>query len=355
MLVAPLDWGLGHSTRCIPIIKHLLNYGCSVIIGSEGAQKKLLELEFPQLLFIPLKGYRIHYAKSKRLLLIKILCQLPKILFSVKKEHSWLQKAVIEHSIDAIISDNRFGLWHHSIPSIFLTHQLQIKGPSKWVEMLLRKVNYHHINRFTACWIPDFEGVPNLAGALSHPTILPKIPVKYLGALSRLAVQAPFQSPYDLLIIISGPEPQRTLLEDKLLAQLKNFKGSTLIVRGLPGSNQKIDSFNNVRIENHLNLAELERVFNECRYIISRAGYTTVMDIVKLRKKAILVPTPGQTEQEYLAVHLQNQQICIAFEQDKFNLEHALQKASTFNYQLPAFTMDAYKEVVDNFLHSLRT
>ena len=353
MLVAPLDWGLGHSTRLIPIIERLIETGCTVIIAAEGKQKTLLELEFPQLLFIPLTGYRVQYTKSKRLLPIKILGQLPKISKSIKKEHQWLKETVSVQSIDAVISDNRYGLWHSTIPSIFITHQLQVKGPNKWIEILMRKVNYQHINRFTACWVPDFEGIPNLAGSLSHPEELPLIPIKYVGALSRFELRKNVEIKYDLLIILSGPEPQRTILEERLLIELKRFQGTALFVRGLPGSNQQVDSFNKVSIVNHLPATELELAFQQSNLIIARAGYTTVMDVVKLHKKSILIPTPGQTEQEYLAIHLQQQNICLSFRQKDFNLQTALDKTSTFNYRLPEFNMNMYRNLVDEFITSL--
>jgi uncharacterized protein (TIGR00661 family) len=354
VLIAPLDWGLGHTTRCIPIIKHLLENNCSVIIGTEGAPKKLLELEFPQVQFLPLQGYRMNYSKSKRLLPLKILCQLPKIWNSVRKERKWLQKIAKEHSLDAVISDNRYGLQHPSVPSIFVTHQLQIKGHNKWLETFLLKLNYHYINSYNTCWVPDFEGKKNLAGALSHPRKLPLVPVKYLGTLSRFEPRESANR-YDVLVVISGPEPQRTLFESIVLKHLENSSERVLIVRGLPGAADKPGNFNQVQIQNHLNAADMEQAFNESDFIISRAGYTTLMDVVKLKKKAILIPTPGQTEQEYLGRHLQEQSICLAFDQNKFNLHEALSKARSFDYQFPLFDMNAYKTVIDELLTSLRS
>jgi hypothetical protein len=139
ILVAPLDWGLGHATRCIPIIRELLVQDCDVWLAGEGAQEQLLKNEFPELPFLDLPGYRIRYAKTKRGLLWKMIQQGPKMQQAIRYEHRWLKKAVKEHGFDAVISDNRYGLYHSSVPSFFITHQLTIKSPlGKWTEKILQ-------------------------------------------------------------------------------------------------------------------------------------------------------------------------------------------------------------------------
>ena len=185
ILVAPLDWGLGHATRCIPVIYELLKQGSEVWLAGEGAQEILLKQEFPGLPFLPLKGYRVRYSGSGAGLFRAIFFQVPGILKTIKKENEWLKKVVNEYQFDAIIADNRFGLYHSSIVSVFITHQLRIKTPmGKWSEYLMQKMNYRYINRFTECWIPDEEN--KLAGELSHPAVMPAIPSYYVGVLSRL-------------------------------------------------------------------------------------------------------------------------------------------------------------------------
>lgn len=349
VLVAPLDWGLGHSTRCIPLIKHLQSLDCKVIVAAEGATEKLLKQEFPSLQFVHLNGYRIEYASDKRFLGAKILMQLPKIYQAIQHEHTWLKNIVTQHNIDIVISDNRYGLWHKDVRCVFITHQLLIKAPFAFAENLLQKINYHFINKFAECWVPDEQGNLNLAGLLSHPAVLPKVRVKYLGTLSRLALKQT-SAVNNLLIVLSGPEPQRTFLENTLLNQLQTFDGKALFVRGLPGEVKTLSSFKDVRIVNHLSSAEMEAAFNESELIISRSGYTTVMDICKLHKKAILIPTPGQTEQEYLASHLYKQGWCLTVEQDVFNLHEVLHRASNFPFNLPTFVTDTYKKVVEDFI-----
>ena len=313
----------------------------------------MLRAEFPTLQFLHLKGYRIRYSNHKRFLPIKILWQLPKILNTVIKEHRWLKKTIIKHSIDAVISDNRYGLWTKRIPAVFITHQLQIKGPNKWIERVLRKVNYQQINKFQNCWVPDYCNSPNLAGKLSHPIKLPSISVEYIGALSRFTLNTKSTIIYDVMILVSGPEPQRTIFEKLVTRQLVNFTGKALLVRGLPAENEIPKSFEQLTIVNHLPAIEIAAAIQASNFVISRAGYTTIMDMVKLGKKCILVPTPGQTEQEYLAFNLQDQGICMAAKQQHFNLEKCLRTAENFSYRLPHYNMEVYKEVIERWLQQI--
>jgi uncharacterized protein (TIGR00661 family) len=353
ILVAPLDWGLGHATRSIPIITYLLQSGCKVIIAAEGAQEKLLKTEFPHLMFVPLAGYRIKYASDKRYFSLKIISQLPKIVRAIKKENKWVGEFISRNRVDAIISDNRYGLFNPTVPSVFVTHQLLIKAPFSILEKLLQKINYRLISRFRTCWVPDQSGDVNIAGQLSHPQTFPKPPVEYLGGLSRLEKKADVEREYDLLVILSGPEPQRSVLENKMMKELLSFHGAVLLVRGLPGNEEKLLAAKNIIVRNHMAADELAVAFNASELIVSRSGYTTIMDILKLNKKAVLIPTPGQTEQEYLAQHLEQQGWCINISQDDFSLEVLLRRTQSFEYKLPQLDLEIYKSVVDGFLEKL--
>ena len=349
VLVAPLDWGLGHATRCIPIIRGLLSNGFQVVLAAEGVQASLLHTEFPDLLILPLVGYRVRYSNKKWMLPFTILRQLPGLFTIIKKEHSWLQKAIKEHKIDLVISDNRYGLSTRVIPCIFITHQLTIKAPFRWLENLLRKINYHYINQFTACWVPDVAEDKNAAGLLSHPTLLPHTKVHYLGLLSRFQL-TPISKKYEYCILLSGPEPQRTLLEKKLLLGLDQIKGPILFVRGKPGSHEYVAVPENVIIKNHLPGNELQLAILQSEYIISRSGYTTIMELLSLQKKAILIPTPGQTEQEWLADWLQKQNLCITVAQANFDLVGSIKKAESFSFEtlsLPLFKGSQINELLD--------
>jgi UDP-N-acetylglucosamine transferase subunit ALG13 len=355
ILVAPLDWGLGHATRCIPVINELRRQGCDVWVAGEGPQEMLLKQEFPDLPFIPLPGYRVNYAQSASGMLWSMFSQSGKILAAIKQENNWMKKMVSEHGFDAVISDNRYGLYHKNIRSVFITHQLTIKSPlGKWTEKLLQKINYHYINRFSACWVPDEGGENNLAGELSHPIKKPGTPIRYIGPLSRSKTQHEISSsPLEpvplkreaggkdhLLIILSGPEPQRTILENKIIEDIAHYPATATIVRGLPAVSTIIPSTNSIKFYNHLPAEELNKEMSLAEYIISRSGYSSIMDITKLQKKSILIPTPGQTEQEYLGQYLLQKEFALCISQKEFLLTKALQKAERFSYQLPSFPGD---------------
>ncbi len=353
ILIAPLDWGLGHATRCIPIIRQLQKKYCHIFIAAEGAQLKLLQQEFPFATFLHLPGYQIKYAKSKRFFLIKILFQIPKILSRIKKENNWLKKIIDKHEMDAVISDNRYGLYSKKIPCVFMTHQLKVAAPSAWLEHKIRKINYSYIEPFKECWVPDLSSKKNLAGKLSHPhTKLPK--AKYIGILSRFEKKNFVEKKYDWLIVLSGPEPQRTLLEKKLLNQIKNLNGKILFVRGKPESEESIlVENNNCVVKNHLATNEMQQAFEESETIISRSGYTTVMEILSLQKKSILIPTPGQTEQEYLAKHLMKENWCYSFKQSEKDYSNHFNEAKKFNYQYPDLEESKLEKVIADLLRSL--
>lgn len=353
ILVAPLDWGLGHATRCIPLIKHLLQLNCKVLIAAEGKIENLLKNEFPHVEFIRLKGYHIQYSVNKRLFPLKIIGQVPKILKAISQEHKLLEQLIKKQTIHAVISDNRYGLFNPAIPSVFITHQLQIKTGLKGLDFLARQLNYRFLKHFSTCWVPDFEGTPNIAGSLSHPKQLPAIPVKYLGSLSRLNAIEVKEIKFKACIILSGPEPQRSIFEEVIVAQLKVINYPILLVRGLPGSTQQLVLPDNISVKNHVTAEDLERAFAESELIISRSGYTTVMDVLKLNKKSILVPTPGQTEQEYLAKQLYKQHWAFYIQQPSFHLKTAIDTAAKFPYNFPELPMDNYQVVVAAFIKSL--
>ncbi|MDX2049495.1 MAG: glycosyltransferase [Chitinophagaceae bacterium] len=353
ILIAPLDWGLGHATRCIPIIGLLIQKGCKVFIAASGKTEKLLRTEFPTAEFIHLKGYNIRYPAKMGAFTLKIIFQIPKILRAVRHERRWLNKLINEKKADIVISDNRFGLYHPGAVSIIITHQLMIRtGLGKWADLFIQHLNYRYIRRFTHCWVPDFENPNNnLAGILSHAPQLPNN-ASYIGGLSRFET-GNFELKYNALLVLSGPEPQRTEWEEMILKQLSESDEKVLVIRGLPGENTVAPSFNNTETVNHLNARRMNEAFLQSEFIISRSGYTTIMDIIKLRKKAILIPTPGQTEQEYLASYLMSKKICYSVPQKKFSFQEVLANARQFPYVQPEFNMEQYIATVSALLDTL--
>jgi len=352
ILVAPLDWGLGHATRCVAIVRHLQELNCDITIAASGKIKSLLQNEFPHLAFLDLPGYHISYSKSKRFLALKILIQIPKILKIIQFEYKWLDNILQAQHFDAVISDNRFGFYNQDVVSVFITHQLLIKTNIAWLDKKLQRLNYKYITHFKQCWIPDFEEELNIAGELSHPKILPQIPVKYLGPLSRFRKTQNNKLQFKWMAIISGPEPQRTLLEKKILDVAAITNEQFLIVRGLPGESKNNFNLANCKVFNHLSTQEMQHAIESSEYIISRCGYTTVMEVLSLQKKSVFIPTPGQTEQEYLAQHLSKQNWSYTFNQNEDFLMH-LEKAQQYQYKLPEINTELYKAVLKDFVQSL--
>lgn len=337
VLVAPLDWGLGHTTRCIPVIQELLHQDFTVLLVAEGNSANLLGKEFPSLTILSLKGYQISYSNTKAFFKVKLFSQIPKISKAIKQEHTWLKQIIEEYQIDIVVSDNRYGLYNTKIKSIFITHQLAIETGNAFTNWLVQKLNYRQTNKFDQCWIPDNEGPFEFAGKLSHPKEMPVNLTKYIGILSRFKKETAEKN-IDLLVLISGPEPQRTALENMMLLQMKKVSLKMVLVRGLPGASNKIINTNkNLQIFDHLSATELNKLIQSSKIVIARSGYSTIMDLITLQQKAILIPTPGQTEQEYLAEYLASKKYFVAAQQRGFDLVKELKNLDNVEFKiLPA-------------------
>ncbi len=346
ILVAPLNWGLGHAARCIPIINELNKLGVEVVIGADGEALELLRKEFPDLHWIRIPGHMVRY-HEKGNLTAKLLLQLPQLMMAVKAEHSLLKKIIVSEKIDAVIADNRFGLYAGTIASVFITHQTSIKLPKliAWMEPIFNGINHFFISKFDNCWIPDFEGQHNLSGDLSH-----KFPLRgntaFIGPLSRFSYQEE-KGKYDILVLLTGPEPQRTVLErlltDQLLRVVDKRAGAAslqqrlnvLLVRGITGGSAvPVSLAENFTRVDYLLTKELNEAILSSGIIVSRPGYTTIMDLAVLGRKAILIPTPGQTEQEYLAQYFMQRGIYYSAVQEGFDLVTALERAKSFTGQI---------------------
>ena len=317
ILVASLNWGLGHATRCIPIINALLEFGFEPIIASDGPALELLKKEFSSLKHIELPSYKIKYPKKGKNLKLKLLKDAPITLNAIKAEKKQIKKLVKRLKIDGIISDNRFGVYSKRIPSVFITHQLNVlSGNTTW---LSSRINQKLIKKFDECWVPDVEGQPNLSGKLGH-TKNAFLKIKYIGPISRFN-KLNVAIKYDLLVLLSGPEPQRTVLEEYLLKELKKHQGKILFVQGLVEEFQTYIKNDNITLVNFMQSDELEQAIAESDLILSRSGYTTLLDLSKMGKNAFFIPTPGQFEQEYLAKRLDDRKIIPSCKQDEFTID----------------------------------
>lgn len=321
ILVAPLNWGLGHATRCIPIIEALENNGYTPIIASDGIALQMLQKEFPHLQSLELPSYHIEYAKNGAFFKWKMIKNSPKMIDAILQEKKTIRQWIDEYDISGIISDNRLGVYSKKIPSVFITHQLNVlTGNTTWISS---KVHQHIIKKFNQCWIPDVETKPNLSGKLGHLEN-PEENIKYIGPLSRLH-RKPTDKKYDLMVILSGPEPQRGMLEAQLIQEMEHFKGKVVFIKGKIEPEQKIEQIGNVTYYNFMNTEELENTFNESEIVLCRSGYTTIMDLAQLGKKAFFIPTPGQYEQEYLAKKLKKEGLVPFAKQEDFKIENLLE------------------------------
>lgn len=328
ILLSPLDWGLGHATRCVPLIQQLIKQQNKVFVCVNDTARKIIESECPEATIIPFEGYHISYSRHPRWMMAKLLFQLPKIGWKAWREYHQLKQLVQSIKPDIIISDNRLGFRHKNIHSIYITHQLAIKTGNQLLDRIAQVCHYFYINRFHECWVPDYEGSNSLAGELSNPLRLPRIPVHYLGLLARFC-PIETEKKYKAVIVLSGPEPQRSIFEKIILSQLNSIHEKLILVRGLPTTIDSISVSPNVTVNNYLSSNELNKLMQESHVVIARSGYSTIMDLAAIHQKAVLIPTPGQTEQEYLAKYLSKHFLFETVTQQAFCLSDILYKIKT--------------------------
>jgi uncharacterized protein (TIGR00661 family) len=317
ILVAPLNWGLGHATRCIPIINGLLENGYDVILGGDGAALRLLEQEFPALKSIALPSYNISYPEDWRDFKKSMFLKLPQMYTAAKKEKKVVKQLVAEGRIHGVISDNRLGVRNINIPSVYMTHQLRVLSGS--TTFLSSKTHQKFIKKFDACWVPDYKEEPSLSGQLGHlKKMNPR--VRYIGPLSRMErKEAELEN--DILILLSGPEPQRSLLEKKLISQFYGTNKKVLLVQGNVEDTQKRATIGNIALVNYLTTSALEKAINKSDLVICRSGYTSLMDMATMNKNVFFIPTPGQFEQEYVAKRLFDMKMIASCTQDDFSVD----------------------------------
>ncbi|MBK6627295.1 MAG: glycosyltransferase [Flavobacteriales bacterium] len=296
VLVAPLDWGLGHAARCVPVVRALRARGAHPVLAADAGPLALLRAEFPELEHVRLPGITVRYAAGGSQFW-SMARQLPAMVRSVAAERAAFDRIAADLRLDAVISDQRFGVRSAQLPSVLITHQLFPFTP--FAQSALRRLNLQHVSRFDRCWVMDEPAVPGLAGELSHGTRLPPN-VRYIGPVSRMAEGAGTpRSDHRVVAVISGPEPQRTLLEAILLEQLATLPGEHLLVQGLP-QRPGTRRVGRVDVVGHLTGEALREALLGASLIVSRSGYTTLMDLAALGRSALIIPTPGQHEQEYL-------------------------------------------------------
>ncbi len=332
VLIAPLHWGMGHTTRCMPIITLMLQQQYTVYVAATAAQRALLEQEYTQLHYITSPTVTVVYGKHKWHTIYKLFGVANAFVRNIKKEHSWLQQVVQQYGIQVVLSDNRYGLYTPLCHTIFITHQLQPRNVLGTIAIrLVQKKLYQYINQYHACWVLDEPKPHHIAGTLSHPKLMPTIPTTYIGITTRLTKVNGIIL-YKLCVLLSGPEPQRGILEHIILAQLPQLQVPYVLVRGVASNAVTIPNTPYSTHYNHLTATALSLVIAQSTYVLCRSGYTTIMDMLLLGKQCILVPTPGQSEQEYLANYLHHKGLALAIQQHALHLHTALHLANTYTY-----------------------
>jgi UDP:flavonoid glycosyltransferase YjiC (YdhE family) len=332
ILIAPLDWGLGHATRCMPLIDALIQQQHNIIIAGNGDSYFLLKAQYPDLTSYELPGYNISYPSGKNAA-AQAFFQTPKILATIRAEKKITEEIIEKGNISLILSDNRYGVRNEKVKSILICHHIALQAPEGFSFMNPFFLNLHlrQIRKFDALWIPDTAGEPNLSGKLAHGIQFP-IPHHYIGIQSRFSDFKPSPSfteelDFSVLVVLSGPEPQRTYAEEKLIAALKNRNEKVLFARGRTAV-QQVHTDENITIVNYLGTNDMFVALNKAEVIICRSGYSTVMDLTVLGKQAIFIPAEGQTEQEYLAKRAEENGFGVNCPQDKLDLNSALEKFS---------------------------
>jgi UDP-N-acetylglucosamine:LPS N-acetylglucosamine transferase len=293
ILVAALDWGMGHTTRLVSLLKLLQNQENQLIFAGNSNQCQFIKAEFPEIELADLSGYEIRL-DSKKSTYWQLFRQRVKFKKAIKAENEWLAKFVTFNKVDLIISDNRYGCYHPKIKSILLTHQLNLQIP--YFRQLVNKMLRRRIEKFDVCWVPDTK-YRLLSGELSNAKL--KIPIVYIGILNRFQkLQLPIE--FEYLVILSGPEPEKTNFKEEILKQL-SVKPSSVCIVGA--------EVTGYHCHPNPTTTELAELIAKSHTVISRAGYTTLMEMVDLNKKAILIPTKGQYEQMYLANFVQHPRI----------------------------------------------
>lgn len=329
-LICVLNWGIGHASRMIPIIHLLRRYGQTVYLASDGDALVMLRREFPDIEYCVLPAYDPVYQRGESGMMPKMLSQIPKFSGAIRQEHVITERLVREKRIDIVISDNRYGCYSRRVRSILITHQLTIQMPDM-LDFLGTFVNYYNrrqLRHFYRVWVPDYKDTRNLTGALSASGTVDR---RYIGQLSRMHELAGVQQQYDIMALISGPEPQRTKFEDIMRSQLAEYPGTSLLVRGKPDGSNEIKTRGRLSEADYLDAEQLNLALQQTGLVISRSGYSTIMDLARLGKSAIFVPTPGQTEQIYLARELEKKGIALYREQRDFQLDRALSKVKLYS------------------------
>ena len=299
---------MGHATRSVPILEVLINEGFEVEMASDGAALAYLSERFPSMKLHQLPGYDVQYASST--FWGNAWSIASKVSSATQREHKSIDKIVTGFQPDIIISDNRYGCYHTSAHNIFITHQLQVPLQNLILRKLSRSMIRQKLKKFDEVWIPDVDRADRVTRSMSSPL---RENCKLIGMLSQLNSKPLPIIKNSLLILLSGPEPARTVLERRLLDFNLHNKYDVTLIRGF-SDGQKIQSNNQINVIDVAHHEALETCISSSEIIICRSGYSTIMDLTCLNRSAIFIPTPGQPEQKELGaqMHEMKRGVCIS-------------------------------------------
>ena len=322
-----------------------------VYLASDGVALHLLRAEFPHLEAFELPSYRIRYQSNN--MVWNIGRQLPRILWAVQKERRAVARLVRKLGIQGILSDNRYGCYHPSVNSVLLSHQLYLRMPGHLLSWPANQALRWALSKFDALWVPDEAAAPGLSGELSHHKKVVHDAVDFIGILTRMQYYES-EVEYDVAVVLSGPEPQRSILEQQLLDQAITMPHKFIFVQGRTEAKKHYYVADNIEVVSYLTSRDLNDVLMASKVMVSRSGYSSIMDLAGLHKKAILIPTPGQTEQEYLAETLAKQSLFITQQQNAIDLDAGIrQLTQTTGLRDGTYSTNAFKPFLENWVTKL--
>ena len=329
VIYAVCSWGLGHATRSLPVIRKLIKENNELTIISHGRSLELLKKELGEnLQYFEIEDYPMLLSETSRQFMVKSVVYWPSFVRGLIKGFRKLKKILEKKKFDLIISDARYDMYSRNIPSFFISHQMRIMNPLRFkrFEKGSENFNLFFFKRFHGVIVPDYKN-NDLSGDLSHNLVkIDENKLHYVGVLSDFKKKK-IKKDIDYLISISGPEPQRTILEEKLLPQVKNLDGNIVITLGKTEKKAIINQ-HNIKTCSFLPKDKREDLLNRANLVVSRSGYSTIMDLGVVGCKALMTPTPGQIEQVYLANYHNSKGTFYSVNQDKIDLEKDVEIAS---------------------------
>ncbi len=327
------SWGLGHATRSLPVMRKLIEEGNNLTVISHGNSLKFLKRELGDggIRYFDVKDYPIPIAETRGAFIAKSFLYWPKFMSRMHRGLEFVTKLLEKEKIDVIISDGRYDIYSRRIPSFLINHQVRVLNPLnlRTLEFGSEIYNLFFLNdRFIKFLVPDYEN-DDLSGKLSHNLkLIKREKIAYVGVLSDFR-KRDLKKDIDYLISITGPEPQRSILENILMKQIGNMDGKIVITLGRPDK-EVFRKEENIEVYNIVNKEKREEFLNRAKMVISRSGYSTIMDLAVIKTKALLIPTPGQVEQEYLAKYHMEKGTFYSVDQDRINLPEDVKKARRY-------------------------